>query len=52
MIDTAGGQSGSPVFVNTPNRSVVGVHGYGGCPNAAIRVRDYFFQRWAEWSRL
>jgi V8-like Glu-specific endopeptidase len=52
MIDTAGGQSGSPVFVNSPSRSVVGVHGYGGCPNKAVRVRDYFFQRWPEWSRL
>jgi glutamyl endopeptidase len=52
MIDTAGGQSGSPVFITSPSRSVVGVHGYGGCPNKAVRVRDYFFQRWAEWSRL
>jgi glutamyl endopeptidase len=53
MIDTAGGQSGSPVFINmTGNRSVVGVHGYGGCPNKCIRVRDYIFQRWGEWSRL
>lgn len=52
MFDTAGGQSGSPVYVTSPNRSVVGVHGYGGCPNKAIRVRDYFFQRWQEWSRL
>jgi glutamyl endopeptidase len=52
MIDTAGGQSGSPVYVNAPARSVVGVHGYGGCPNKAVRVRDYFFQRWPEWSRL
>ncbi|MCT2563002.1 trypsin-like serine peptidase [Chryseobacterium herbae] len=52
MLDTEGGQSGSPVYVNAPVRSVVGVHGYGGCPNKAVRVRDYFFQRWAEWSRL
>ncbi|KMQ66938.1 hypothetical protein ACM46_00845 [Chryseobacterium angstadtii] len=52
MIDTEGGQSGSPVYTNSPARSVVGVHGYGGCPNKAVRVRDYFFQRWAEWSRL
>lgn len=52
MIDTAGGQSGSPVFITSPSRSVVAVHGYGGCPNKAIRVRDYIFQRWAEWSRL
>jgi len=52
MMDTAGGQSGSPVYINSPGRLVVGVHGYGGCPNKAVRVRDYFFQRWAEWSRL
>lgn len=52
MLDTAGGQSGTATYIATGTRSVVGVHGYGGCPNKAVRVRDYFFQRWPEWSRL
>lgn len=39
MLDTAGGHSGSPIFINQHGkRIVVGIHGYGGCPNSAIRV--------------
>jgi len=49
MIDTYGGQSGSPVW--TGSKLVAGVHGYGGCPNAAVRVQGYVLQRWGEWRR-
>ncbi len=53
MLDTAAGQSGSPVYINQGNsRVVVGVHGYGGCPNKCVRVQGYMFQRWSEWARL
>ena len=53
MLDTRGGQSGSPVYIKQgSSRVVVGVHGYGGCPNKCIRVQGYMFQRWSEWSRL
>ena len=38
MIDTFGGQSGSPVYTWWKGYwTVVGVHGHGGCPNSARR---------------
>jgi len=50
MLDTAGGQSGSPTYIKAGASSIaVGVHGYGGCPNASIRVQGYVIQRWTEW---
>lgn len=50
LIDTYGGQSGGPVMVKVGTSSVaVGVHGYGGCPNACIRAQGYVLQRWSEW---
>lgn len=52
MIDTAGGQSGSPVWINEGgDRLVVGVHGYGGCPNSAIRCTSDVTLNWANWSQ-
>lgn len=44
MADTYGGQSGSPVYVDIGDggKTVVAVHGYGGCPNSAVRLtRDH-----------
>lgn len=53
MLDTYGGNSGSPVFVKDGDSfNVVGVHGYGGCPNHCVKVRDAVLQRWNEWSQL
>ncbi len=53
MIDTAGGQSGSPTYVRQGNGGfVVGVHGYGGCPNKCVRVQGSVLQRWAEWRQM
>ncbi|WP_341900800.1 trypsin-like peptidase domain-containing protein [Fluviicola taffensis] len=53
MLDTYGGNSGSPVFVrNGDTVSVVGVHGYGSCPNHCVKVRDAVLQRWNEWTQL
>lgn len=47
MIDTAGGQSGSPVWGSS--RTVAGVHGYGGCPNKAVRVIPDVMKNWNSW---
>jgi len=53
MLDTKGGQSGSPIYISQgSSRMAVGVHGYGGCPNKCVKVQGYMFQRWGEWSRL
>ncbi len=49
MLDTYGGQSGSPTWVGGGAGTAVGVHGYGGCPNKCIRAQGYVLQRWAEW---
>lgn len=45
-IDTVGGQSGSPIYssYNSDDYLVLGVHGWGGCPNSARRIdkKDLF----------
>lgn len=54
MIDTFGGQSGSPVWrysSKTRTRHVVGIHNYGGCDNKASRVTTglhRLMQRWKQ----
>lgn len=50
MIDTEGGQSGSPVWINSgSNRVSVGVHARGGCPNSAIRCVEDVARNWTDW---
>jgi len=51
MIDTAGGQSGSPVWRYSPGRGryAVGIHGYGGCPNSAVRITRPVFDNMLRW---
>lgn len=53
MIDTYGGQSGSAVwrYLNG-QRHAVGVHGYGGCPNMAVRITREVFDRMLSWKNL
>lgn len=39
MNDTYGGQSGSPAYSSYEGYlRTVGIHGYGGCPNASVRL--------------
>lgn len=50
MIDTAGGQSGSPVWRNNNGqRHAVGVHAYGGCPNSATRIIKAVYDNMVKW---
>jgi glutamyl endopeptidase len=53
MIDTIGGQSGSPVwrFLNG-ERHAVGVHAYGGCPNSATRITKAVFDNMLAWRNI
>ena len=50
-IDTAGGQSGSPVWTFVDPRNIEGyvfaIHAYGGCPNSAVRVYRELFNELA-----
>jgi V8-like Glu-specific endopeptidase len=53
MIDTYGGHSGSPVWLyRSGHRYVVGIHGYGGCPNKAVRVVRPVYNNMLAWRRL
>ncbi len=53
MIDTAGGQSGSPIWrYSNGQRQAVGVHGYGGCPNKAVRINRSVFDNMLAWKQL
>jgi V8-like Glu-specific endopeptidase len=50
MIDTFGGQSGSPVWrLQNGERHAVGVHAYGGCPNSATRIVQPVFNNMLAW---
>ena len=53
MFDTAGGQSGSPVWRNKDGkRHAVGIHAYGGCPNKATRINKAVFDNMKAWKAL
>ena len=54
MIDTFGGHSGSCVWLLKKvggrwQRYAVGVHGYGGCPNKAVRIVRPVFNNMKRW---
>lgn|SRR5882724_1124408 len=53
MLDTYGGQSGSPVwrYLNG-ERHAVGVHAYGGCPNSATRIVTAVYNNMLAWRNL
>lgn len=53
MADTAGGQSGSPTYTWADDNILrtVGIHGYGGCPNGAVRVTDAVVQDLEAWGQ-
>lgn len=53
MFDTFGGQSGSPVwrYLNG-QRHAVGIHGYGGCPNKAVRINRSVFNNMLAWKNI
>ena len=53
MLDTAGGQSGSPTWRYAGGkRHVVGVHAYGGCPNKSTRIVRPVFDNMLRWKQL
>ncbi len=53
MIDTASGQNGSPIWrYSNGQRQAVGVHGYGGCPNKAMRINRSVFDNMLAWKQL
>jgi glutamyl endopeptidase len=50
MIDTYGGQSGSPDWrLLSGQRHAVGIHAYGGCPNSATRIVTAVFNNMINW---
>ena len=53
MLDTAGGQSGSPTWrYRNGTRHAVGVHAYGGCPNKSTRITRAVFDNMRAWKAL
>ncbi|NEO01562.1 MAG: serine protease [Moorea sp. SIO3I7] len=53
MLDTYGGQSGSPVWrLQDGQHHVVGIHGYGGCPNSAVRITKSVFDNMSAWKNV
>jgi glutamyl endopeptidase len=53
MVDTAGGQSGSPVWRFQNNeRHAIGIHAYGGCPNSATRIIPPVYNNMLAWRNL
>jgi glutamyl endopeptidase len=53
MLDTAGGQSGSPTWRHSNGkRHAIGIHAYGGCPNKSTRINSAVFKNMQKWKRL
>lgn len=53
MVDTAGGQSGSPTWrLRSGKRHALGVHAYGGCPNKSTRITRPVFDNMMRWKNL
>lgn len=53
MLDTAGGQSGSPTWrYRNGQRHAVGIHAYGGCPNKSTRINSAVFNNMRAWKNL
>lgn len=53
FIDTYGGHSGSAVWrLRRGRRYAVGIHGYGGCPNKAVRITRPVFKNLLAWKKL
>lgn len=53
MVDTFGGQSGSVIYrLLNGQRHAVGIHGYGGCPNKAVRIIQAVFDNMLAWKQL
>lgn len=53
MLDTYGGQSGSPVWrLASGQRHAVGIHAYGGCPNSATRINAQVFNNMSAWRAI
>jgi len=50
MLDTYGGQSGSPTWrFQSGQRHSVGIHAYGGCPNSSTRIVTAVFNNMMTW---
>ncbi len=50
MIDTLGGQAGSPIWrYYNGQRYALGVHNLGGCPNSATRIIKPVFDNIVKW---
>jgi V8-like Glu-specific endopeptidase len=53
MLDSAGGQSGSPTWrVSRGKRHAIGIHAYGGCPNKSTRINSPVFNNMQKWKRM
>ncbi|AJK90034.1 hypothetical protein PI85_22280 [Lysinibacillus sp. A1] len=52
-IDTVGGHSGSPLWIDAPDGQhyAVGIHAYGGCPNSATRINQDVFNNLLIWKQ-
>jgi len=53
MLDTYGGQSGSPTWRSlNGQRHAVGIHAYGGCPNSSTRIVTDVFNNMLAWRNI
>jgi V8-like Glu-specific endopeptidase len=53
LIDTFGGQSGSPTWrYRDGKRHAVGVHAYGGCPNKSTRIIKPMYDNMIKWKNV
>ena len=51
-LDTFGGNSGSPVWIDDSNNQAICIHAYGGCPNSGTRINKEVFNNLLNWRNI
>lgn len=52
MLDTYGGNSGGPVWLDDELYRVICIHAYGRCPNSGTRINNEVFTNLLTWKRM
>ncbi|EJR11754.1 trypsin-like serine peptidase [Bacillus cereus] len=52
LIDTYGGNSGGPIWLDDESYQVIGIHAYGGCPNKGTRINKEVFNNLINWKKM
>lgn len=52
MLDTFGGNSGGPVYLDDNNHQCICIHAYGGCANSGTRINKAVYTNLLKWKQM